>query len=149
MNLVRLSLFSLFALLVSACGSEPGSDSVPEDKADLQSLRGQWVVINYWAEWCKPCLEEIPELNKLDSAYPAVTVVGINYDGATGEELAQQAQKLDIQFALWEQDPSSELGVARPAVLPTTIVVNPEGEIATTLIGPQDFEALSAATSQH
>ena len=51
---------------------------------------GEWLFINYWAEWCKPCIEEIPQLNALDSTYDQVTVLGVNYDGAEGADLAQQ-----------------------------------------------------------
>ena len=43
-----------------------------------ESLRGHWVLVNYWAEWCKPCLEEIPELNSIDTA-SAVVVLGVNF----------------------------------------------------------------------
>ena len=50
---------------------------------DWDSYRGQWVLVNYWAEWCKPCLEEIPELNHLDKS-PGISVLGVNFDGVEG-----------------------------------------------------------------
>ena len=50
-------------LLLGACGDKPETGGVPR----LEDLRGQWVLVNYWAQWCKPCIEEIPELNQLDS----------------------------------------------------------------------------------
>jgi thiol-disulfide isomerase/thioredoxin len=119
-----------------------------ESPSALQDLRGQWVVINYWAQWCKPCIEEIPQLNTLDQEYAEVTVLGVNYDGATGEELEQQRQQLGVTFASLQEDPAEQLGKPRPVVLPTTFIVNPDGELVETLIGPQTLESLMQATHQ-
>ena len=43
-------------------------------------------------------------------------------------------------------DPSAELGISRPVVLPTTLIISPEGELTATLVGPQTLESLLAAT---
>lgn len=134
-------LFTAF-LSLAACGGEDTGSPAPT----LAELRGQWVVINYWARWCKPCIEEIPELNALDRAYDGITVLGVNYDGAKGEELKAQATELGVAFALLEQDPAAELGVRRPVVLPTTLVVDPDGRHHTTLVGPQTAASLVRAT---
>ena len=89
--------------------------------SSLERLQGQWVVVNYWAQWCAPCIKEIPELNRLDQDYTGVTVVGVNYDGTNGEELELQRQKLGVTFASLESDPAAQLGIPRPVVLPTTL----------------------------
>ena len=77
-----------------------------------------------------------------------MTVLGVNYDGVSGEELERQQQKLGVAFASLEADPAAQLGTPRPVVLPTTLVLNPDGEIVTTLIGPQTLESLVQATGQ-
>ena len=115
---------------------------------ELEDLRGQWVVINYWAIWCKPCIVEIPQLNQLDTQYPQVTVLGVNYDGASGAELEQQKQKLGVTFASLELDPAAQLGIPRPTVLPTTLILDPDGQLVTTLLGPQTLASLVQATAQ-
>ena len=51
---------------------------------------GQWRVVNYWAIWCTPCREEIPELNALNDS-TELMVFAVNYDGQTGEALLSQA----------------------------------------------------------
>ena len=135
-----LCLCLLFTL--TACAQKDAPGAPPE----LGGLQGQWVLINYWAQWCTPCIEEIPELNTLHHKYDNVTVLGVNYDGATGEELARQTQKLGVEFASLEQDPAAELGVPRPVVLPSTLVLSPEGDLTTTLVGPQTLESLEQAT---
>lgn len=134
----------LLVLPLLACS---GEDATSPPAADLESLRGQWVVINYWAQWCKPCIEEIPQLNALDRTYEQVTVLGVNYDGAEGAELAQQREALGVAFSS-VSDPAAQLGIARPAVLPTTLILDPQGSVAATLVGPQTLESLARATAQ-
>ena len=131
------------ALALSACG--PGR--APDRGLQLEQLRGQWVVINYWAIWCKPCIQEIPELNALNEL-PGVTVLGVNYDGDAAEILEQQMQQLGIAFEVLATDPASQLGTTRPMVLPTTLIIDPAGELRDTLVGPQTLESLAQATGQ-
>jgi thiol-disulfide isomerase/thioredoxin len=140
-------LFTAVLLLtLAACGS---SNAPPESSApELSRLHGQWVVINYWAKWCKPCIKEIPELNELDRKYSQITVLGVNYDGATGKELATQLTDLGVEFAMLSADPASDLKLPRPVVLPTTIILDPEGNVSQTLIGPQTMASLARATQQ-
>lgn len=130
-------------LVLSACApTEP-----PDNSLRLEALRDQWVVINYWAIWCKPCAQEIPELNAL-AELPGVTVLGVNYDGASGEELARQLLKLSIAFPTLDTDPAAALGVARPVVLPTSLIIDPAGQLQQTLVGPQTLQSLAEATQQ-
>lgn len=133
------------AMLLAACSAPER----PSGALQLDRLKGQWVVINYWAIWCKPCIQEIPELNTLAERYPDVAVLGVNYDGTSGEELAQQLQQLNITFPTLAEDPSGLLGVPRPVVLPTTLVLGPDGRLRETLIGPQTLASLAAATGKN
>lgn len=141
---MKSSLCVLFALALSACGAP----QAPTGELQLDQLRGQWVVINYWAQWCKPCIKEVPELNRLNSDYAGVTVLGVNYDGASGDDLASQVAQLGIDFTTLAVDPSGQLGIARPVVLPTTLILDPNGQLQETLIGPQTLASLARATSQ-
>ncbi len=138
---LTVQLISLLVLL-SACSPNTNPSS------SIEELRGQWVVINYWAKWCKPCIKEIPELNELNQRYSEVTVLGVNYDGATGETLATQVEQLGIDFAILPQDPAAELQQSRPLVLPTTIILDPTGAVNQILLGPQTLASLIEATRQ-
>ena len=129
--------------LLGCTKNDPGATA-----PSLEGLQGQWVLINYWAQWCAPCIKEIPELNRLDQDYAKVTVVGVNYDGTNGHELELQRQKLGVTFASLESDPAAQLGIPRPVVLPTTLILDPTGRLVATLIGPQTLASLAQATQQ-
>ena len=141
---MKYFLYLSLAISILACSAK----EQPQAPQNLEQYHGQWLVINYWAEWCKPCAEEIPELNALDQRYSQVTVLGVNYDGASGPALKQQEEKLGVEFGTLESDPAGTLGIPRPRVLPTTLILNPEGKLATTLVGPQTRISLARITGQ-
>ena len=128
---MRLALVFLSGLALLGCSSEPTS-----------IVSSQWNVINYWAIWCKPCREEIPELNQLNQV-ENVVVLGVNFDGKVGEALISDAVDLGIAFEVID-DPASNLNISRPSVLPTTLVLSPEGTLVATLVGPQTAESIMA-----
>lgn len=128
---MRLALVFLSGLVLLGCSSERAS-----------IVASQWNVINYWAIWCKPCREEIPELNQLNQI-ENVVVLGVNFDGKVGEALVSDADELGITFDIID-DPASSLNIARPSVLPTTVVLSPEGKLVATLVGPQTAESIMA-----
>ena len=111
--------------------------------ASEQQFQGDsWTVVNYWAVWCKPCREEIPELNELNKDAD-IQVLGVNFDRKTGDALAVDSKTLGLDFSNIE-DPSQALGVKRPSVLPTTLVISPEGEVEAVLVGPQTAATILA-----
>lgn len=132
-------------LVIAGCDSANREDSSVQLPA-LQDLQGQWLVINYWAEWCKPCIEEIPELNSFaQQNSQRARVFGVDFDGNRGDELNAAIAKLAIAFPTLAKDPASQLGYDRPTVLPTTIVINPQGQLHRILLGPQTATSLSKA----
>jgi|TARA_R110001592_G_scaffold154954_9_gene384351 thiol-disulfide isomerase/thioredoxin len=112
-------------------------------KLNWDTLRGQWVLVNYWAEWCKPCLEEIPELNELDKA-PDITVLAVNFDGVRGDALVELGERMGIEFTMLADDPGPGFGWKLPVALTATFLVNPGGDLVETRFGPQTEEELRA-----
>ena len=108
---------------------------------DWSDLRGQWVAVNYWAEWCAPCLKEIPELNRLD-ADTDVTVLGVNFDGLQGDALGDLVGRMGIRFRTLTQDPANTLKWQTPLALPATFMINPEGQLVETRFGEQTRASL-------
>jgi len=136
-------------VLVCVCLLLSGCRGTRFNLADGQSLRwedlrGQWVFINYWAVWCKPCIEEIPQLNDVHATKLGY-VLGVNFDQPEQSVLQQQQRKLAIKFPVLQDDPMAILGYERPQVLPTTVLFDPEGRYRGVLLGPQTAASLKAA----
>jgi len=145
-NVVLLGFLLAIIITTMLMQGHSGDGDVQKD-LDPDTLKGRWVLINYWAEWCKPCLEEIPELNAFAEAHSEqVSVLGVNYDGVEGEALAQVIVRFGIDFPVLTRDPASIYKFARPKVLPATFVINPEGEVQQRLVGPQTLADLKRVT---
>ena len=132
-------------LLFCACSKSEFSDS-QGNSANVKQHGERWLVINYWATWCKPCIEEIPELNLFAQQHSdKVRVFGVDFDLSQGQQLSDNIAKLSIQFPVLTTDPAVALGYPRPGVLPTTLIINPDGKLERTLIGPQTTASLLQA----
>lgn len=146
----RISAIALIGacVLLGAC-SRPDYQTADGDSGRFADLRGKWLLINYWAEWCKPCIEELPELAAFQREHSAqATVLSVNYDGAVGDTLREQIEKLRVELPVILGDPAPQLGYPRPAVLPTTLIFAPDGTLKDTLVGPQTAASLAAAIGQ-
>ncbi len=105
---------------------------------DLARLRGHVVVLNFWASWCAPCLEELPSLNAMQGELPNVRVVAVSIDEDPNAYLAF-LNRHPTQFltVLDGRNRSNALyGTFRP---PETFVIDKNGTIRRKFIGPQDW----------
>ncbi len=101
-------------------------------KTSLSRLRGRPVLLNLWATWCGPCVQEMPEFLALDARYRAkgVAAVAVNVDAA-GSDAKVEAFVVRHQIRLVWLDPAMELARAlRVQGLPATFVIDREGRIA-------------------
>ncbi|MGE8502195.1 MAG: TlpA disulfide reductase family protein [Pseudomonas sp.] len=126
------------ALLLAACAEDFGPDQHGR-KVTADSLDGQWLVINYWAEWCAPCRTEIPELNALEEELQkhSARVIGVNFDGLQGEDLKRAADSFKIRFIVLAQDPAARFELPHNDVLPVTYIVDDKGRMRERLVGEQ------------
>lgn len=133
--------------LVVLCACSQPLDFVDTDGNGYRysDIQGKWQVINYWATWCAPCIREIPELIRLNENNDNVVVFGVNFDAPEGEEITRQIEKMGITFPVYQKDPGVRLGIEMPEVLPTTVLIDPEGKIAGVLVGPQTEASLLTA----
>ena len=142
----QVSLIILVVAITSGCQDatiEVDDGGVFEET----DWRGRWTLVNYWAEWCGPCRDEIPELNAIHKlgSVGGVHVVGVNYDGVEGDALTSLIKTMGINFAVLLEDQRLRWELAVPTILPTTLLINPNGELVTILIGPQTVESLLEA----
>ncbi len=141
-NRVKAVLWMFSLIFLFGC-SEPEFSFADGTQRSVSEYEDQWLLINYWAVWCKPCVEEIPELNALD-AQADVKVLGFNFDREVGEALAKQSAKLGIAFALLGEDPATLFEQLPPKGLPATMVISPAGDFLYWLMGPQTQEGVKA-----
>lgn len=132
-------------LILAGCTEDIGVDQSGR-KVPAERLEGQWLVINYWAEWCGPCRTEIPELNALDQQLEeqSASVLGVNFDGLQGARLNKAAQALGIEFTVLAQDPAERFALPRSEVLPATYIVDDRGRLRERLVGAQTAGGLLA-----
>ena len=144
---MRVILIAIMAFLTLSCSKK----DVPQESLDLldgnvlsrKDWQGKWVYINYWAEWCKPCVEEVPELNAFAKAHPDVLVLGVNFDKPENSLLLNQSISLHIEYPVVIGDVQAVFPHEPPQGLPTTIIFRPSGAIADTLQGPQTADSLA------
>ena len=153
MKKLSLFIFSLLLISLTACQQAPVSKT-PEvvfttqtdSNISLKSLAGKWVVINFWASWCKPCYEEIPALNAFAKKFQdKALVLGVSYDHVQDDQLPALIAKMNIQFTTLKYDPSQALGIETLAGIPATLIINPAGKLVETLYGEQTEASLEKA----
>jgi thiol-disulfide isomerase/thioredoxin len=110
----------------------------------LADFKGKWVVVNFWATWCAPCVKEIPDIAAFAKTQGDKTsVIGIALDwDETGKAEADQrkvkafAKKVGHAYPLVLGDDDSEKVFGKLKGLPTTIVYDPAGKIVFNKTGP-------------
>ncbi|MFT6896539.1 MAG: thiol-disulfide isomerase/thioredoxin [Paraglaciecola sp.] len=151
MTLLKKSLFMVLSILALGAGvlafnaQRPDFTTVDGRDHQWQDLQGKWVVVNYFAQWCAPCLREIPQLNAFyQQNNPQIKMFAISFDPASAQELTDMQQKFDIQFPLIAKV-QGPLPMLKPKSLPATFLIAPDGTVAKKLLGEQSAESLNQA----
>lgn len=157
-KLLAISAILLSFVVLQGCGSAQAVN--PEDvvvgktipdfsltslegkTVNKNSLKGEVVVLNFWASWCTPCMSEIPELKEL-AANSKAKVVGIALD-ENGLETVKpfvEAHEINYTIAVGTQELFQQFnGVG----IPYTLVLDPSQRIVKIYRGPTDRESLEA-----
>lgn len=133
-------IFVLFLIILQSCEQQTGFTLLSGDKKRLSDYQDQWLLVNFWAEWCPPCLKEIPELNALQDS--GVAVVAVSYDKLSNSELRAQKEKYGIRYAVVATEPMPYLPMAKPQGLPANYLFTPSGEMIGPLLGKQDKNSI-------
>ena len=139
---------ALFAGISFAYINQTDFTTISGEQYKHSDLKDKIVIVNYFAEWCAPCLREIPELNTFYMQKPSnVALFGVSYDNLTTDQLIALKQKYNIEFDLIDAI-NTPFVFEKPQYLPATFVINKDGEMAGQLLGEQTAQGLLEAIQQ-
>jgi thiol-disulfide isomerase/thioredoxin len=117
----------------------------------LSDFRGKWVVVNYWATWCPPCLSEIPELIDFHEEHKDsdAVVLGVDFEDIPLKELNEFTEEYFMNYpnVRMKPGPRGHLGIIEG--LPTTFLVSPQGEVLAKQTGPVTRQLIEEFINGH
>ena len=133
-GLIRKSLSALLTVCLlltvfSAAAHEFAFKDMHGEEQRLSNYRGKWVLVNFWATWCPPCLEEIPDLISLHNAHKDtdLVVIGIALDSSS-KGVMEFAEKHAISYPIVLGNHKMAEQVGEVDALPTTYLFDPTGK---------------------
>ena len=112
----------------------------------LADYKGKYVVLNFWATWCVPCIQEIPEIAGFHRMHPDVVVIGVAQDAEDAAKVKQFAAKLKHEYPLVLSDDNVEKQLGTARALPTTRIYDPRGNVIYDRVGRVDRKFLEKST---
>ncbi len=134
-------MIRLFWVLVLTMASAPApAFHLTDSQGKLHRLadyRGKWVLVNFWATWCPPCLEEIPDLIALheDKANDLV-VIGIALEYRNPRQVLEFAEQQMISYPVVLGNPALAAQIGPVRGLPMTYLYDPQGRLVAQHLGP-------------
>ncbi|MBF0183519.1 MAG: TlpA family protein disulfide reductase [Magnetococcales bacterium] len=131
-------------------------NTVDGKKLRLADLRGKVVLVNFWATWCPPCLEELPELSRFheNSADKGVMVVGVTYmDPSTPEQLKSFLDRQEVRYPVLygEANKLNQLAKELGGVfgLPVSKLLDRQGKVVASRMGGVTEASLQELVAPH
>ena len=147
MYAMKNRIIQLFCLLIVISCQNNDIEIFNGPDTNLNKLNGNWIVINYWADWCAPCIKEIPELNEFAKENNDLLVFTFNFDQLDEDDLKPVAKKFNIEVPSIVTHPRDIWGIQTPPAVPATFFINPDGNLALSLFRPQTKDDLNVIFS--
>ena len=140
---MKAKIIQLFCLLILVSCQRNDIEVFNGPNTNINDLNGNWILINYWADWCAPCIKEIPELNDFAAENNNIKVYTFNFDELEIDDLKPIAKKFNIKVPSLVTHPRDIWGIDTPPAVPATYFINPNGEIEVSLFRPQTKDSLN------
>jgi thiol-disulfide isomerase/thioredoxin len=128
---------------------DPGFRSLDGKSRKLSALRGQVVVVNFWATWCGPCQEELPRLSKLADSYAAkpVRFVLISIDEPKNRaKIPAVLERFHVPLESWDDADTDTMGrFGLGDIVPGTVILDEQGEMVARIMGEAREEDVRGA----
>ena len=139
--MIKLPVYIVCSFLLFAGMQARAVDyKLPDLQGQMQSLeqyRGKWLIVNYWATWCKTCMKELPDLISThnENKDNDIAVVGINFESIGTEALRGFVDKHAIPYPILLSQPIPATPLGRVFALPTTYIIDPNGKLVASQVG--------------
>jgi thiol-disulfide isomerase/thioredoxin len=116
---------------------------------DLAAQRGHWVIVNFWATWCVPCIKEMPDISQFVTTHANVRAIGLAYEDSDKADIQAFLAKHPVSYPIAQVSlDDSPKDFDEPRGLPTTYLISPDGHVAKRFVGPVTGPSLDAAIGQ-
>jgi peroxiredoxin len=132
-------------------GLKPGSmapdftlNTLEGKQISFKEYRGKKVILNFWATWCPPCREEMPEMQKFYQDYKQkdveILAVNLEYSETKPEKIRDFVKEYELEFPIPLDEKNTTGKQFRAVSIPTSYFIDEEGTITKMHIGPMDYE---------
>ena len=143
MSSMKTKIITLLCLFIIFGCQKNDIEVFNGSNTSMDNLRGQWIVVNYWADWCAPCIKEIPELVEFAHENSDILVFAYNFDELDTEDLAPIAKKFKVDIPSLISHPREIWGIETPPAVPATFFIDPNGVLVKSFFRPQTKDSLN------
>lgn len=161
MTMLPLRFLARAALGLSVLVGAPAFAAMPDQPSlkvttvdgasfDLEAQRGKWVIVNFWATWCVPCIKEMPDISHFVAAHENVEAIGLAYEDSDLADIKAFLAKHPVVYPnaqVTMDEPPKDFDP--PRGLPTTYLISPDGKVAKHIVGPVTEASLAALIGVH
>jgi thiol-disulfide isomerase/thioredoxin len=128
-SLIAVTLLSLSLAQASWAGNDWNLKDRDGTQYTLSGLNGKWVLVNFWAPWCPPCLQEMPDLDAMQQQHKDLQVIGVAVMYDSRKEVTDAVSKLSVSYPIvfGNEDTAGDFGGLDG--MPTSFLYSPSGKL--------------------